>query len=107
MNAARITLTPEQQKATEHERGHLRIIACPGSGKTEVLSQRVANLISKGEKPSGIVAITFTEKAAEELKTRIRRNLDRMCPERADFGDMFIGTIHSFCLYLLKELNPI
>lgn len=107
MNTAGITLTPKQQEATEHEKGHLRIIACPGSGKTEVLAQRVANLISKGEKPSGIVAITFTEKAAEELKTRIRRNLDRMCPERADFGDMFVGTIHAFCLYLLKELNPI
>ena len=107
MNSAGITLTPEQQQAVEHEGGHLRMIACPGSGKTEVLAQRVANLIMKGEKPSGIVAITFTEKAAEELKTRIRRNLDMLCPERADFGDMFVGTIHSFCLYLLKEMDPV
>ena len=102
-----ITLTPEQQKAAMHNKGHLRIIACPGSGKTEVLAQRVANLIISGEKPAGIVAITFTEKAAEELKTRIRRNLERLCPERADFGDMFVGTIHAFCLYLLKEIDPI
>jgi DNA helicase-2/ATP-dependent DNA helicase PcrA len=102
-----ITLTPEQLKAAKHESGHLRVIACPGSGKTEVLAQRVANLITMGEKPAGIVAITFTEKAAEELKTRIRRNLDRLCPERSDFGDMFVGTIHAFCLYLLKEINPI
>jgi len=107
MTFAEITLTPEQKKATEHENGHLRIIACPGSGKTEVLAQRVTNLIKKGEKPAGIVAITFTEKAAEELKTRIRRNLDREYPERADFGDMFVGTIHAFCLYLLREIDSI
>ncbi len=99
------TLTAEQQKAIEHDSGHLRIIACPGSGKTEVVSRRVAKLIEKGVAPKNIVAFTFTEKAADELKARIRRILDEEAPTKADFGDMFIGTIHAFCFFILKELD--
>lgn len=91
----------------KHSKGYLRIIACPGSGKTEVVSQRVANLIKNGADPDTIVAFTFTRKAAEELKTRIRRILDRECHDRADFGGMFIGTIHSFCMQMLKEIDPV
>ena len=106
MATEELNLTDEQKKAIEHDSGFLRVIACPGSGKTEVVSRRIARLIEKGAKPEGIVAITFTEKAAEELKTRIREILDREAPDRADFGDMFIGTIHSFALYILRELNP-
>lgn len=106
MDKSKFTPTPDQRDAENHDKGHLRIIACPGSGKTEVIARRVANLIRKGEKASGIVAITFTEKAADELKTRIRTILDTECPQKADFGDMFIGTIHAFCLYLLKEMVP-
>ena len=98
-------LTPEQEKAIDHNRGHLRIIACPGSGKTEVVSRRVVRLIKKGVDPQTVVAFTFTEKAAEELKIRIRSLLEVECPNRADFGDMFIGTIHSFCFYMLKEID--
>ncbi|AGO59999.1 ATP-dependent helicase [Ferroplasma acidarmanus] len=101
-----INLTDEQEKAIAHKSGRLRVIACPGSGKTEVIARRVAKLIKDGEKPEGIVAITFTEKAAEELKTRIRKILDVECPERADFGDMFTGTIHGFALDILRELDP-
>lgn len=102
----RFEFTEEQKKAIEHEKGHLRIIACAGSGKTEVISQRIARLIQKGVRPKNIVAFTFTEKAADELKSRIRKILDEKCPERADFGDMYVGTIHSFCFYMLKELEP-
>ena len=47
---------------------------------------------------STIVAFTFTVKAAEELKLRIRRHLDVECPEKSDLGDMYIGTIDSFCM---------
>lgn len=90
-----------------HLKGHLRIIACPGSGKTEVVSNRVAMLIKSGVSPKTIVAFTFTEKAAGELKSRIRDILQRECPERSDFGDMFVGTIHSFCFFMLKELDPV
>lgn len=101
-----LKLTDSQEAAIEHESGRLRVIACPGSGKTEIIARRVAKLIEKGEQPEGIVAITFTEKAAEELKRRIRKILDQECPERTDFGGMFIGTIHAFSLDLLRELDP-
>jgi len=99
-------LTEEQQKAINHLSGNLQIIACAGSGKTEVVSRRVAELIKNGAKPISIVSFTFTEKAAEELKARIREILDSECPEKADLGDMYVGTIHSFCFELLKELEP-
>jgi len=102
-----ISLTGPQQEAVNHSAGRMRVIACPGSGKTEVIAHRVARLIETGERPGGIVAITFTEKAASELKTRIRRILEKEYPERADFGDMFIGTIHAFCLEMLRDIDPI
>lgn len=101
-----LDFTKEQLKAIEHDTGGLQLIACAGAGKTEVVSRRIARLIQKGVKPSEIVAFTFTEKAADEMKTRIRNILDAECPERADFGDMYIGTIHSFCFFMLKELEP-
>jgi len=99
-------LTNEQKLAINHNKGHLRIIACAGSGKTEVVSRRISNIIKNGAKPKSIVAITFTEKAAEELKMRVRAILDKECPERSDLGDMFVGTIHSFAAFMLKELLP-
>lgn len=101
-----VEFTKEQMEAIEHKRGHLRIIACPGSGKTEVVSQRVSRLIEDGVDPKNIVAFTFTEKAAEQLKTRIRGILEKRCPNRADFGDMYVGTIHAFCFFMLKEIDP-
>lgn len=102
----KISLSEEQKSIIDHDRGHLRIIACPGSGKTETVSRRVARLIEKGEKPAEIVAFTFTVKAAGELKMRIRRILEEECPEKSDFGDMYVGTIDSFCLHMLKQVRP-
>jgi len=102
----KLIFTPEQEKAIHHNKGHLLIVACPGSGKTEIVSRRVAQLIKDGADPEKIVSFTFTEKAADELKTRIRRRLEVECPDRADFGDMYVGTIHSFCFHILKELEP-
>ena len=102
-----ISLTGDQRSAVTHSAGRLRIIACPGSGKTETIARRIAQLINSGEKPEGIAAITFTEKAAGELKLRIRKILESEFPQRADFGDMFIGTIHAFCLEMLREIDPV
>lgn len=92
--------------AINHLKGHLRIIACPGSGKTEAVSRRIVRLIEEGADPKSIVAFTFTEKAADELKARVRRILEERLPDRADFGDMFVGTIHAFCFFMLKEMAP-
>ncbi len=102
----KLVFTKDQLKAINHDKGHLRIIACPGSGKTEVVSRRIARMIGNGVDPRTIVAFTFTEKAAEQLKTRIRGILEKDCPKRADFGDMLVGTIHAFCFFMLKELDP-
>ncbi len=101
-----LNFSPVQQSIIEHNKGHLRIIACPGSGKTEVVSQRVAELIKNGVEPAKIVSFTFTRKAAEGLKLRIRKALETKCKEKSDFGDMYIGTIDSFCLHILKKLKP-
>ena len=106
MQNSEIVLEPEQQQAIQHKKGHLRIIACPGSGKTETVSRRIVELIKDGVNPSTIVAFTFTRKAAENLNFRIRERLEKVCPEKKNFGDMYIGTIDSFCLYMLKEIVP-
>ena len=53
------------------------------------------------------MSFTFTEKAADELKGRIRRILQDECPDRADFGDMYVGTIHGYCFKLLKDISPV
>lgn len=103
---AYINYTEEQKKAINHDNGHLRIIACAGSGKTQVISQRIANLIKKGVPANKIVAFTFTVKAAEEMKMRIRGILEKECPEKTDFGEMYIGTIDAFCFQILQDLEP-
>lgn len=94
----------ENQKLTE---GNLQIIACAGSGKTEFVSARVAYLVAEGlAKPENIVAFTFTERAAKELKFRIRSKIRELIGHQPDIGDMYVGTIHSFCFELLKEFIP-
>ena len=92
-------LTYAQKSAINHIDGHLQIIACAGSGKTEVISRRIANILRKktNVKPENIVAFTFTEKAANSLKSRIESALGTAVP------GMYIGTIHGFCAKLLKE----
>src|SRR4051794_15739203 len=98
-------LTANQKRAIEYDGGHLRIIACAGSGKTETLSRRIARLVASGEARESIVAFTFTEHAATELKRRIRRCLENDLPDDPAIGDLYVGTIHSFCLRLLRELD--
>jgi UvrD/REP helicase N-terminal domain len=63
--------TAPQTKAIKHTKGNLQLVACAGSGKTEVVARRVVNLLGSGVEPAGIVAFTYTNKAAGELKERI------------------------------------
>lgn len=99
-------LTPSQRKAIEHEGRNLQLIACAGSGKTEVVARRVVHLLRPGSKealaPKNIVAFTFTEKAAAELKERIITRAREELGEVIGLAEMFVGTIHAFCLELLK-----
>lgn len=99
-------LHQRQEDTINFKDGNLQIIACAGSGKTDVITRRIANIVSKGVKTENIVAFTFTEKAAEEMKFRVRKHLQELRPEDPETGDMYIGTIHSFCFDLLKSLKP-
>jgi DNA helicase-2/ATP-dependent DNA helicase PcrA len=85
------------------------VIAGAGSGKTDVMARRVAWWVSIREVPRGnIAAFTFTDAAADELKFRIRQFIESVTPpgENASLGGMYIGTIHGFCLRVLREMVP-
>lgn len=86
----------------------MQIIASAGSGKTEVVSQRVADLLAEGVGPDAIVAFTFTERAATELKERIEaRVVTRLGREALDrLNGLFVGTIHAYCFRLLQQHVP-
>jgi DNA helicase II / ATP-dependent DNA helicase PcrA len=100
--------TLEQQQVIGHRGGHLQVIACAGSGKTEAISRRVSTLIEEGVEPGEIVAFTFTERAAESLKNRINRRVaEAMGEDYLDkLGPMYVGTIHAYCLKLLQDHVP-
>ncbi len=89
-------LSPTQTRVVEHEEGALLVVAGPGSGKTRVLTERVRRLLTEVPGHFRILALTFTNKAANEMKERL-----------SDLGNKsqraFIGTMHSFCLEMLSE----
>ena len=91
-------LNPDQKKAVESCNGTFQVIAGAGSGKTRVITSRITNLIVKFEVPAeSIVALTFTNKAGNEMKERIAKWLPEGTPVP------FVGTFHSFCVRLLKK----
>lgn len=102
------TLSLEQQRAVNHRGSHLLIIACAGSGKTETVARRCVSLLEEGMSPESIVAFTFTERAATELKQRISERVSESMGAHAldRLNRMFVGTIHAFCLRLLQEHVP-
>lgn len=87
---------------------HIQIIACAGSGKTETLARRVAHLLVQGVQPEAIVAFTFTEKAAAELKQRFLDRSRQKCGDSVlgRVGRMYVGTIHAYALRLLQTYTP-
>jgi DNA helicase-2/ATP-dependent DNA helicase PcrA len=90
-------LNKKQQAAVEHINGPSVILAGAGSGKTRVLIHKVMNFIEKGVKPKEIVMITFTNKAAQEMKERIKAATDI----QTVLG--YVGTFHSFCCQILRR----
>lgn len=104
--------TEAQIDAIHHRDGNLQLIACAGSGKTEVVAQRVVNLLrpraagGAGCAPANIIAFTFTEKAAAELKVRIHARCIQQLGAIVGLAEMYVGTIHGFCLDLLKTEVP-
>ena len=101
-----MNFTASQKSAINHTSGNLQLIACAGSGKTEVVARRVATLLKEGAKPANIVAFTFTDKAAAELKERIITSCREELGELHGMAEMYVGTIHGFCLELLKSEVP-
>ena len=88
-------LNKEQRKAVEHIKGPCLVLAGAGSGKTKVLTMRIANLIQKGIYSGNILAITFTNKAAKEMRERINNVVEN--------NYAFVGTFHSFGLKVIRE----
>ena len=90
------TLNPEQKKAVEFIDGPCLIVAGAGSGKTRVLTYKIAYLIEKGYEPDSILALTFTNKAAKEMKERIKD----LIGSKADY--LWMGTFHSIFAKILR-----
>src|SRR6202049_4712579 len=88
-------LNPEQSEAVTHYEGPLLILAAAGSGKTRVITRRVAWLLSQGVRPSNLLAITFTNKAAGEMRQRI----ETLVPG----SRVWISTFHSLGARLLRQ----
>ncbi|MEO9295348.1 MAG: ATP-dependent helicase [Nitrososphaera sp.] len=88
-------LNAEQQRAVTHQGGPLLIVAGPGSGKTRVLIERVIHLVKGGIKPSEILCLTFSEKAAEEMRVRLEKEMDA--------SEMEISTFHAFAKDVLED----
>ncbi len=93
-NAA-VDLTHSQRAVVEHRDGPLLVLAGPGSGKTRVVTRRIARLVEQGVTPRNILAITFTNKAAEEMRQRV----DALLPGTK----IWVSTFHRFCVRLLRR----
>lgn len=96
MNDTKVWLSNQQEVVVSHVDGPMLVVAGPGSGKTRVLTERVRRLLTTVDGHFRVLALTFTNKAADEMKERL-----------ADLGEerkrAFIGTLHGFCLDLLTE----
>ena len=94
------SLTEAQQEAVAHVHGPLLVLAGPGSGKTTVVTQRIANMIASGIAPWNILALTFTNKAAQEMRDRVHTLLEE---KSLQVRGLTVSTFHAFCARVLRE----
>ncbi len=90
-------LNDRQREAVGHGDGPLLVLAGAGSGKTRVITARIARLVERGVAPDAILALTFTNKAAAEMRARVERALD------ARAADVWLSTFHSAAARILRR----
>ena len=93
-----LKLNEQQRAAVEADKEPIRVVAGPGTGKTRVLTRRVAHLVESGARASSVLALTFTNRAANELRERLEQEIN---PQ--DASSISVGTFHRVCLTMLRD----
>ncbi len=94
-------LNERQREAALHKEGPLLIVAGAGAGKTKTITHRIINLITEGVPPEQILAVTFTNKAAKEMRERVEEGIKKYVPGQDSLP--FVSTFHSLGVYMIKE----
>src|SRR5882762_9437530 len=101
LSAPKVQPDERQREAIEHVHGPMLVLAGAGTGKTTVLTQRIAHLIREGHaRPDEILALTYTDNAADEMKRRVQTELDGR-----DSSGLQVSTFHAYCNNLLIRLE--